>query len=213
MARYLLFCTKLYSLDILRPIARAARARGFEVAWFLGAGQEFLESEERILSSVREVIEWRPDAVIVPGNWVPSFFPGLKVQVFHGFPMEKPPADRHFRIRGIFDLYCTQGPSSTGPFQELAEKHGHFRVRETGWSKTDPLLAEDPTPLPPDPKRKTILFGSTFTKGISSAPILIDEIARLAEQGTWRWLITLHPKIDAKLTLSLIHISEPTRPY
>jgi hypothetical protein len=46
----------------------------------------------------------------------------------------------HFIIRGLFDLYCTHGPNTTGRFEELAGKSGHFRVSETGWSKLDPLF-------------------------------------------------------------------------
>ena len=199
MTRYLLFCSKLYSLDILRPLAHAARAKGFEVAWFLRVGREFLGPEEQVLSSAQDVINWSPDAVLVPGNWVPHFFPGLKVEVFHGFPIQKPPADRHFRIRGLFDLYCTQGPSSTGPFEELAAKHKHFRVRETGWSKVDALFREEPRALPADSERKTVLLGSTFSKRASCAPHLVEEIKRLAAKGSWRWFVTLHPKIETEL--------------
>lgn len=199
MTNYLLFCTKLYSLDILRPLGRAAAERGFQVAWFTTVGKEYLREGERVLDTAQQVLDWKPDVVLVPGNWVPPFFPGIKVQVFHGFPVEKPPADRNFRIRGVFDLYCTQGPTSTGPFSKLAEKHGYFRVQETGWSKVDPLFQEEPAPLALEGDRPIVLFGSTFTERMTAAPHLIDAIARMAAEGRWQWLVTLHPKLPAAL--------------
>src|SRR6185312_9564967 len=114
MAHYLLFATELYALPVLRPLGAAIRAAGGDAAWFAAS------------------------------NWVPQFFPGAKVQVFHGFSVDKRSPERgHFRIRGLFDLYCTQGPATTQPFEELARQHGHFAVAETGWPKLDPLFAPD----------------------------------------------------------------------
>src|SRR5262245_57306205 len=144
MSRYLLFVSELYALAILRPLQAAIRARGDEAAWFFErdvlAGH--LRGDELRLPTVQAVMDWKPGAVLVPGNWVPQFFPGLKVEVFHGFSVGKRSEARgHFRIRGFFDLYCTQGPDTTGPFRELARRHGYFRVEETGWPKLYPLFA------------------------------------------------------------------------
>ncbi len=196
VARYLFFVSELYAFAILRPLQAAIRARGEEAAWFFERAElaRFMRSDEMRLPSVREVRHWQPTAVLVPGNWVPDFFPGLKVEVFHGFNVSKRTDERgHFRVRGWFDLYCTQGPATTKPFRELAARHRYFRVIETGWPKLDPLFAGAYSQLVPD--RPTVLFASTFTERLSSARTLRDTIARLAAKGEWRWILTLHPKM------------------
>ncbi len=196
MSRYLFFVSELYALAILRPLQEAIRARGDAVAWFFEreslAGH--LRPEEVRLASVESVIEWRPDAVFVPGNWVPQFFPGLKVEVFHGFSVGKRSESRgHFRVRGSFDLYCTQGPDTTQPFERLQQQLGFFRVAETGWSKLDPLFSGRHVREPAG--RPVILFASTFTESITSARVLRDTVAAAAQRGSWQWLVTLHPKM------------------
>ena len=40
---------------------------------------------EKVIESVEEVLSYDPYATFVPGNMIPSFFPGFKVCVFHGF--------------------------------------------------------------------------------------------------------------------------------
>ncbi|HEY6642545.1 CDP-glycerol glycerophosphotransferase family protein [Povalibacter sp.] len=196
MSRYLFFVSELYALAILRPLQEAVRARGDEAAWFCERESlsEYLRPEEVRLASVQAVIDWRPDAVFVPGNWVPQFFPGLKVEVFHGFSVGKRSEARgHFRVRGSFDLYCTQGPDTTQPFQQLQQQLGFFRVVETGWSKLDPLFNGR---YPRDQRtRPVVLYASTFTESITSARVLRDTIAASAQRGDWQWLVTLHPKM------------------
>ena len=197
--RYLLFANQLYAYSILRPLQAAIRRRGDQVAWFVhGTDAGYLQADEQRLDSVAAVRRFRPDAVLTAANWVPDFFPGLKVEVFHGFNALKREADvGHFRIRGLFDLYCTQGPSTTGPFRELARQHGYFAVVETGWPKVDPLF----DPQAPDWRRgrridkPVVLYTSTFSHRLTSAPILREEIARLSGTGRWHWLVTLHPKM------------------
>jgi CDP-glycerol glycerophosphotransferase (TagB/SpsB family) len=196
MSRYLFFVSELYALAILRPLQAAIRARGEECAWFFERGTlaRDARADERRLDGVRSVIDWRPDAVLVPGNWVPPFFPGLKVEVFHGFSVGKRSESRgHFRVRGFFDLYCTQGPDTTQPFQELERKLGFFRVEETGWPKLDPLFSGQYS-VPPA-ARPVVLYASTFTEAITSARVLHDTIAASARAGDWQWLVTLHPKM------------------
>ena len=201
MRRYLLFASELYALPILRPLASAIAAGGHEAAWFLpDAVAAFLRPDERRLRDARAVAAWAPRAVLAASNWVPHFFPGAKVQLFHGFNVEKRDAQRgHFRIRGLFDLYCTQGPATTAPFRELARTHGHFAVVETGWPKLDPLFAPDDgsaAALRPADGRPVVLYASTFTEGLTSAPVLRDELARQIARGDRYWLLTLHPKTD-----------------
>lgn len=210
MARYLFFVSELYALAILRPLQAAIRAQGDEAAWFFERDRtaHFLRTDEVRLAGVRAVRRWRPDAVFVPGNWVPDFFPGLKVEVFHGFNVSKRSDARgHFRLRGWFDLYCTQGPATTKPFLELAAEHGYFRVVETGWPKLDPLFSGAYDSTPHD--RPTILYASTFTERISSARDLRETIASLAAAGEWRWLVTLHPKMAEDVVASYRALEGP----
>ena len=201
MRRYLLFASERYALPILRPLAHAIAAGGGESAWFLpGRMAALLRPDEQRLSDAHAVAAWAPQAVLAACNWVPPFFPGAKVQLFHGFNVEKRDAQRgHFRIRGLFDLYCTQGPATTAPFCDLARLHGHFAVVETGWPKLDPLFAPDDgsaAALRPGDGRPIVLYASTFTKRLTSAPVLHDEIARQVARGDRYWLLTLHPKSD-----------------
>lgn len=210
MSRYLFFVSELYALAILRPLQQVIRARGDEAAWFFERESvaAYARADEQRLASVRSVIDWQPDAVFVPGNWVPHFFPGLKVEVFHGFSVGKRSEARgHFRVRGSFDLYCTQGPDTTAPFQALQRQLGFFRVEETGWPKLDPLFARQP-PARHD-GRPVILYASTFTESITSARILRDTIAASAQRGDWQWLVTLHPKMAPEVIESYRALEGP----
>ncbi len=199
MKRYLLFAANLYALPILRPLARAIAASGGEAAWFVGAPLAgYMEADERVLRDRAQVAAFAPRAVFSASNWVPYFFPGIKVQVFHGFSVGKRSEARgHFRIRGWFDLYCTQGPATTRPFQALADRLGHFVVAETGWPKLDPLFAAGDAAADLRAAaggRPVVMYASTFTERLTSAPALIDEIARQIASGERYWLLTLHPK-------------------
>jgi CDP-glycerol glycerophosphotransferase (TagB/SpsB family) len=190
----------LYSFSIIRPLQRAIVERGDEAAWFLDDPRKlspYLKPEEKCLKTVAAVKAYDPAAVFVPGNMVPDFFPGIKVELFHGFHARKRSNERgHFRVRNFFDLYCTQGPDTTGPFQELADKFGFFEVKETGWPKMDPLFSESATP-PAGKDRPVILMTSTFTPRLSAAPVLFETIRRLARNDQWEWVVNFHPKMDA----------------
>lgn len=214
MARYLLFATELYALPVLRPLDAAIRASGGETAWFAPAAFEHhLRAPERLLPDVAAVVEWQPAAVFAASNWVPQFFPGAKVQVFHGFSVDKRSPQRgHFRIRGLFDLYCTQGPATTVPFEQLAREYGHFAVAETGWPKLDPLFAPDDgtaAALRPSDGRPVVLYAATFTETLSSARVLLDEITAQVARGDRYWLLTLHPKIDPELVDAYRRLAGP----
>ncbi|MCL7715424.1 CDP-glycerol glycerophosphotransferase family protein [Stenotrophomonas mori] len=199
MAGYLLFATERYALPILAPLARALHAAGHETAaWFEGgAAGAVLDGVPCI--GLREALAMRPRAVLSAANWVPPFLSGPKVQLFHGFNVQKREDARgHFRVRGLFDLYCTQGPATTQPFQALAAREGHFAVRETGWPKLDPLFRDDggesAALRAPAGGRPVVLFGSTFTERLSAAPHLYERIAADIATGERYWLLTLHPK-------------------
>ena len=194
---YLLYGSERYALAILRPLQQAIRARGDEAAWFFdGPGAEDLREDERLLT-VAQVRAWQPLAVLTPGNHLPHFFPGVKVEVFHGFDAGKP---RHIHIRGFFDLYCTTGPRDTQAFGEVAARVGHFSVTETGWPKLDPFLRAIAGPLPPLQQPPVILYHSTFSPSWSAADTLYEEVQRLSRDGRWRWIVTFHPKMNPATT-------------
>jgi hypothetical protein len=206
MADYLLFATERYALPILQPLADALQAAGHEAhAWFVdNAAESRLPSPVRMIADAKQAVALRPRAVFSAANWVPTFVSGAKVQVFHGFNVEKRDAARgHFRVRGLFDLYCTQGPATTGPFQAMAAEMGHFKVVETGWPKLDPLFgAEDPLVSQLRMRaggRRVVMFASTFTERLSAAPHLYEAIAAQITTGEHYWLLTLHPKCTSEL--------------
>lgn len=206
--RALFYVEQNYAYAILRPLQQEILRRGGEVRWFLVGAEidtSYLSDLEITLASVPEVQRWQPDAVFVPGNTVPRFLPGLKVQVFHGFAAGKNynrGEDAHFAIRHCFDLYCTHGPTSTGRFQELAEEHGYFEVLETGWPMVDPLFtAVENNPYSDDSDaRPTVLFCSTFSRRYSCAEALFERVRELKATGRFRWLVQFHPKM-AKATV------------
>lgn len=193
---YLFYGSERYTQAIMRPIDAAIKARGDKVAWFFnGPGAEDLQSDDILLTSVEEVNNWNPIAVITPNNIVPHFFPGVKVQTFHGFDAGKP---RHIYIRGFFDLYCTTGPKDTEQFVALAKKLQHFHVEETGWPKLDYFFTQLPANVAPVKQPPTILYHSTFSPSWSAAEILHPEVKRLSQTGEWKWVVTLHPKTNAE---------------
>lgn len=205
MADYLLFATERYALPILQPLAHALQAAGHGVcAWFVdGAASAALPSPVRMVG-LREAIALKPRAVFSAANWVPTFVSGAKVQLFHGFNVEKRSDERgHFRVRGLFDLYCTQGPATTAPFQALAGRERHFAVVETGWPKLDPLFGPGnggaSALRAPAMQRPVVMFASTFTERLSAAPHLLDAIAAEVAGGERYWLLTLHPKCSPEL--------------
>jgi len=200
MADYLLFASERYALPILQPLADALQAAGHRAhAWFVdGAAGATLPAPVRMVG-LHEAVALKPRAVFSAANWVPTFVAGAKVQVFHGFNVEKRDAARgHFRVRGLFDLYCTQGPATTRPFRELASRDGSFAVVETGWPKLDPLFRSDDgaaaTLRARAGGRPVVLFASTFTERLSAAPHLFEAIQAQVDRGERYWLLTLHPK-------------------
>lgn len=217
MADYLLFATERYALPILQPLADALQAAGHVAhAWLVdNAADSRLPAPVRIVTNAQQAVALRPRAVFSAANWVPTFVSGAKVQLFHGFNVEKRDAARgHFRVRGLFDLYCTQGPATTAPFQAMAAEMDHFKVVETGWPKLDPLFgAEDP--LVSRLRRQAggrpiVMFASTFTERLSAAPHLYEAIAAQIATGERYWLLTLHPKCAPELFQRYRALAGPT---
>ena len=195
--KYLLFVTLPYAYSILRPREHEIRRCGDSAAWFIEADCPVaLEEGEVHLKTIREAVDYNPVAVFAPGNYIPDFFPGVKVALFHGYAIQKriEAIDDHFTVRGWFDIYCTQGPSSTPYFKELERQYGFFRVYETGWPKADTYFSPE-TQLRPRNDRPVILYPPTFTRNVCSAPHLMKEIELLAKTKPWDWIITFHPKL------------------
>lgn len=208
MKRYLFFINHLYAYSILRPLQKAIRQRGDEVAWFLqGADSQFIRDDEKQLYTVEEVKSYNPIAVFVPGNWVPDFFPGVKVEIFHGLANDETGKKGHYRIRELFDLYCTHAPAVTQKFEELSEQHKTFSVVETGWPKLDPLFNSELRESGPyddfrskvSSDKPIVFYASTFSPSLTSAPYLIDTIKKLSKDPKWHWLVTLHPKMPENI--------------
>ena len=202
MNRYLFYITENYSFQILRPLQQEIRRQGGTVAWFVegdNVNLQYFKAGEHRLLTIHQVIDYQPLAVFVPGNMVPSFIPGLKVSVRHGFigfkTRVKDGLNYSFIIRDCFDLYCTHGPSMTETFKQLEQQHQYFKVVETGFCKMDPFFRQDAA-APRDNPRPVVLFCSTFSPRMSQAKAMLPTIEALSEKSKWQWRVTLHPKMD-----------------
>lgn len=201
--KFLLFASYAYAYPVLRPLEAELRRRGYECAWLLKPTcPDMLAPGEQRLAGYDEAIAYGPDAVLSPNIMVPDFLPGIKVMVFHGYPINKRSrkVDNHFRMRGWYDIFCTAGESSTPTFRMLEQKLGYFRVYETGWPKADAYFAPAVRRLCEERLRDTervptVLVASTFSRGITSMSEFLPEIERMASTRPWRWVITLHPKL------------------
>ncbi|WP_413693973.1 CDP-glycerol glycerophosphotransferase family protein [Psychromonas sp. KJ10-2] len=190
--KFLFYVEQNYSFDILRPIQKEALRRGYQVKWLVvGAevSEQYLQAgEEKV--SIEQAISYQPNAVFAPGDRIPRFIPGIKVQVFHGLNESK--RGNVYPERGLFDLYCTEGPERTGTLKSLNKPY--FKVVETGWVKLDTLFQYKKNQSFDKPQ---VLFASTFSPSLSCAEFIYEEIKRLSQNGKWQWLVTLHPKMPA----------------
>ncbi|WP_291345789.1 CDP-glycerol glycerophosphotransferase family protein [Desulfobacula sp.] len=171
---------------------------GHTVAWFVPDGDEaerFLLPEDRRLLTVPEVKKYSPHAVLTSGNMIPDFFPGIKVQLFHGIDSGK---DGEADIRGFYDLYCTQSPIKTAPFIKLRQKYKTFDYVETGWSKLDSLFSPHPETQKYKKKERLILYAPTFSKSMTSTEVLYEQIKRIVRAQPWQWIVKFHPKVTSK---------------
>ncbi|WP_025563257.1 CDP-glycerol--glycerophosphate glycerophosphotransferase [Psychromonas sp. SP041] len=193
--KFLFYVEQNYSFDILRPLQIEALKKGHEVCWLL-IGEDvnplFLHQDEIQIKTIKLAVKYNPDAVFVPGNTVPNFIPGLKVEVFHGLNQSK--RGNEYPERGLFDLYCTEGPERTFSLTKTSVKKDYFDVIETGWIKLDSLLNYESLE---EYARPQILFSSTFSPSLSCAELAYEEVQRLSKDSKWQWLVTLHPKMSA----------------
>lgn len=216
--KFLIYISYNYAIPIGEPLQQEIEKRGDTVKWFADISEtnKYFSKNKNILYNINDVISYRPDIVLCATNIVPDFITGLKVQIFHGFNAEKRPSKKnkfsHFRIRGFFDLYCTQGPSTTIFFKEQAKKHKHFEVMETGWSKMDPLF---PLEVNKENNPPNILIASTFTKRLSLAhnDAVFQEVSRLSSLGKFNFSMVLHPKMEGSIVSKWKNIKSPFFTY
>ncbi|WP_323027575.1 CDP-glycerol glycerophosphotransferase family protein [Gelidibacter japonicus] len=204
--KFLIYISYSYAVPIGNPLEKEILRTGNTVKWFsdTGNGKEGLKDNPYLLDTIQEVVSYEPDVVLVATDDVPDFITGLKVQIFHGFFAKKRPLKNgkfyHFRIRGSYDLYCTQGPSTTSEFTRLANQLKYFEVIETGWSKVDPMFPlEEKQNILPDSNSQlpTIMIASTFTERLSLAydDKVFEEIKRLSKSNAYKFIMVLHPKL------------------
>ncbi|MFC1887797.1 CDP-glycerol glycerophosphotransferase family protein [Candidatus Cloacimonadota bacterium] len=204
--KFLFYISKSYSFSIITPIVNYLRTKPeHTIAFYLfywttdNFPDEWLGYE--IFEIPEQAIEYNPDFVLAPGNFVDYRVPGLKVQLFHGLGVEKP---SHFKIRPFFDIYCTSGPYVTQQYQRLQKKHHNsFLIRETGWSKIDYILSY-PTEnirkklnLPED--KKIILYAPTFSPKMQSSYDLLPVIPDMIRKDEY-WLIKFHELMKKRIS-------------
>lgn len=196
--KFVLFCQNPYAFGILEPIMQVLKEKGHNFTWFITDNLlgKFPFSSEPVISRIIDLESYMSDAIFCPGNEVPHFVRGVKVQVFHGLAGEK---KSHFRIRHYFDLYLTQGPYFTENFKRLKQKYKNFEVVETGWSKLDiyvqndsALKKEKEALLQKLSASKLILYAPTFSPSLTSAPHLLTELEKLSDNKDYLILVKFH---------------------
>jgi len=202
VTKYLLFLTKDYSYSILKLLYDfiLKNERG-EVYWFSTNINRFGTKDDIWLETNEKVIQYNPDVIFAPGNIVPAHWPGLKVQIFHGLGEEK---HGHYRLNGLFDMYCTPGPFITEKFNRI-NKNGKYIIAETGWPKLDSISENKSSKKIFNNNNPTILYAPTFSKKLTSAFKLFDAIKTL--QGfDYNWIVKFHELIDKSLVKQYMSI-------
>lgn len=202
--KFLIYISYSYAIPIGNPLEEEIIKRGHSVKWFsdLEDGKRALLVKTNVIHKIKDVIAYKPNIILTATDSVPDFIKALKVQVFHGFNAQKRPSKKnafaHFRIRGFFDLYCTQGPNTTKGFKVQSKKHPYFEVIETGWSKVDPLF---PIGSKEINKIPTIMIASTFTERLSLAfnDTIFNTIKTLSNSWKYNFIMVLHPKIPLEI--------------
>lgn len=199
--KILLFCENKYALDILYPLYEESIRQQHEVLWYIHAPKitKFdWENEVNWTSSIQACYDFNPSAIFVPGNIVPYYLPGVKIQVFHGYAAEK---KDHWIIRHYFDLYLTQGPYFTSKFKQLATQHKDIEVCETGWTKQDWIKKHlhdfdglRTKYLDKARCKEIILYAPTFSPKLTSLPAIKQGLLdTLEKRKRTLLLIKLHP--------------------
>jgi CDP-glycerol glycerophosphotransferase (TagB/SpsB family) len=200
--KIVLFCENRYAVDILQPLQTECDRQGSHVVlWYVHTKKikNFpLADEVKWTDSIQEIYDFKPEAIFVPGNIVPYYLPGVKIQVFHGYAAEK---KDHWVIRRYFDTYFTQGPYFTSHFEALAKQYGDFEVRETGWTKQDWIKehlhdfdAEKQSLLDKYGKKRIAIYAPTFSPKLTSLPFLKKPLEQLlAKEQDLLLIMKFHP--------------------
>lgn len=197
--KVVLFAEHKYAISILEPLQIESDKRSYNTLWFVDQRniKEFPLEYKNITNSIQEIYDFQPDMVFVPGNIVPYYLSGVKVEIFHGYAAEK---KDHWVIRRYLDMYLTQGPFFTKPFQKLAEKYKDFEVVETGWTRQDWIYNNLHTYdsykqelLKKHDKQKIVLYAPTFSPSLTSLPYLKSSLKQLAENNDIVLLLKFHP--------------------
>ena len=211
--RCILFCDNAYSFGILSPIREELKKNNFDYLWYIAPklNDEFPFNKDEHTNDIKYLKQYLSDFILVPGNEVPYFLRGLKVQLFHGLAGEK---KGHFKIRHYFDLYLTPGPYFTRRFQKLSMVYKNFKVVETGWSKFDlkpnkveGFQNEKSVILNSYGAQKIIIYAPTFSPKLCSAPALYSEIGILASNTQNFIFIKFHDLMNQKLVSQFEKIS------
>ncbi len=202
--KVILFCQNAYAFGIMAPIRDVLVADSHEFLWYIPKKlvNVFPNKKENFTTSILDLQLYKSDVIYVPGNEVPYYLRGLKVQIFHGLAGEK---KGHFHIRNYFDLYLTQGPYFTKRFNQLKAKHQDFDVIETGWPKLD-IYGKNAKSFEKDKENisklygadKIVLFAPTFSPRLTSAPHLLSEIEQLALNTGFVVFVKFHDLMDEK---------------
>lgn len=189
-------------------------ARKNKYIWYVAKKliQHFPFPDEPHTYSILDLQFFKSDVIFVPGNEVPYYLRGVKVQIFHGLAGEK---KGHFRIRHYFDLYLTQGPYFTERFNQLKAKHANFEVMQTGWPKLDGygqqknVFHDEKESLLTAYKTDTIvLYAPTFSPSLTSATDLLEEIKNLAIDTGFLVMIKFHDLMSDELISAYKILSE-----
>ena len=201
-----LFCVNPYAFGILEPLWHELKERNFETLWYVPnrilSGFPFTPTAH-YTTSIQSVYEFRSDAIFVPGNEVPHYLRGVKVQVFHGLAGEK---RGHFKVRNYFDLYLTQGPYFTTGFNRITQSRSDIDVKETGWCKLDNLfknhedyLVEKKRLQDKHKRNKVVLYAPTFSPRLTSTLVAFNDIFAVADTPDILLLIKFHDLMDKEL--------------
>ncbi len=200
--KIILFCQNAYAFGIMSPIKDLLDTPNYKYLWYIPKKllDTFPFKGDSFTTSILELQLFKSDIIFVPGNEVPHYLRGLKVQIFHGLAGEK---KGHFRIRNYFDLYLTQGPYFTRRFNELKDEYRNFDVIETGWPKLD-VYAKKQSAYEIEKEQvlknfqtdKLVLYAPTFSPSLTSAPYLLDEVRKLALETGFVVYIKFHDLMD-----------------
>ena len=199
--RIVLFCENKYAIDILKPLQDEAEDEGVnDILWYVHQKRipDFpLKDSVNWTNSIQQVYDFFPDVVFVPGNIVPYYLRGVKIQIFHGYAAEK---KDHWIIRRYFDTYFTQGPYFTRKFMQLSCRYKDFEVLETGWTRQDWISEhrssfdiEKDELLQKYGKKQIVLYAPTFSPKLTSLPLIKDALIKLAKEKNILLMMKFHP--------------------